>query len=230
MRRLVLLRHGESAWNAEGRIQGQRCEGLSALGREQAQVAAVALAAAHPEASLVSSDLARCLETCEPLAERLRAEPIIDQRLRERSFGAWEGRLRAEVARDDAEHWARWLGGEDVVREVGGESAGELADRIEPVWRELLERTPDQGVTIAVTHGGPVWHGVHRLLGLRPGTLGGVSNASVTELIAWEAGVGPGARAAAVVLDRWNETGHLPVELRTDWRPRAVSDAPPVGR
>jgi glucosyl-3-phosphoglycerate phosphatase len=230
VRRLVLLRHGESVWNAEGRIQGQRCEGLSDLGHEQARLAAGSLARAYPDAAVVTSDLPRCVETAAPLTAMLGVVAVHDRRLRERSFGDWEGRLRSEVAEEDADRWRRWLLGEDVVGEVGGESARELADRIEPVWCELLAATPDGAVTIAVTHGGPVWHGTHRVLGLTPGTLGGVSNASVTELIGWDAGVGPGGRAAAIVLDRWNEAAHLPVELRTSWRPRVTSDAPPVGR
>lgn len=228
MRRLVLLRHGESRWNAEGRIQGQRCEGLSDIGHAQAQAAAAALVDAYPDARLVTSDLRRCLETAAPLAARLGVDAAHDPRLRERSFGAWEGLLRGEVAVEDPDHWHRWLAGEDVVGEVGGESATALADRIEPVWRELLATTPEGGATIAVTHGGPVWHGTHRLLGLRPGTLGGVSNASITELLAWDGGVGPGGRAAGVILDRWNEVAHLPVSLRTDWRPRAPSTAQPA--
>jgi broad specificity phosphatase PhoE len=85
-----------------------------------------------------------------------------------------------------------------------------------------LAAVPDEGVTIAVTHGGPVWHGTHLLLGLPLGTLGTVDNASVTVLASWT--------GQDVVLHRWNETAHLPVELRTGWVPSLTSDAPPVGR
>ncbi len=246
----MLVRHGESVWNAEARIQGQRCAGLSALGHAQARSTAVALAAAHPDAQLVTSDLQRTRETMAPLAEALRCEPAEDPGLRERTFGAWEGRLRTEVARDDPERWARWLAGEDVVEEVGGESASMLADRVDPVLRRWLTATPPGSVTIAVTHGGPVWHGTHRLLGLAPGTLGGVSNAAVTHLVAWGGTTNSPATAAelaawggdspadgggseelgAVVLDRWNETAHVPYELRTGSLPVQLADGPPVGR
>jgi broad specificity phosphatase PhoE len=221
VKRLVLLRHGESVWNAEARIQGQRCAGLSTTGHAQAAASAVALAATHPDARLVTSDLQRTRETVAPLADALAVDVAEDPRLRERSFGAWEGRLRGEVADEDAERWQRWLTGEDVVREVGGESADDLGERVEPVLRELLDDTPDDGVTIAVTHGGPVWHGTHRVLGVPVPTFGAVDNASVTELVAFD---------GRVVLDRWNEVAHLPVELRTGWRPRARVPAPPVGR
>jgi glucosyl-3-phosphoglycerate phosphatase len=222
VRRLVLVRHGESIWNAEGRIQGQQCAGLSEVGHAQAKATGQALAESLPQARVVTSDLQRCQETAAPLLEGLGVEPTVDARLRERSFGSWEGRLRAEVAAEDAERVDRWRAGEDVIGEIGGETAAMLADRVGPVLRELLLATPDGGVTIAVTHGGPVWHGTHLLLGLAPGTLGTVDNASVTELMSWH--------GQDVVLHRWNETAHLPVALRTGWVPSLSSEAPPVGR
>jgi glucosyl-3-phosphoglycerate phosphatase len=222
VRRLLLVRHGESIWNAEGRIQGQRCAGLSEVGHAQAKATGQALAEAYPDASVVASDLQRCQQTAAPLLEALAARPTVDARLRERSFGAWEGRLRSEVAIEDAARVERWRAGEDVIGEVGGETADMLADRVGPVLRELLAAVPDGGVTIAVTHGGPVWHGTHLLLGLPLGTLGTVDNASVTELASWH--------GQDVVLQRWNETAHLPLELRTGWVPSPSSDAPPVGR
>jgi glucosyl-3-phosphoglycerate phosphatase len=222
VRRLLLVRHGESIWNAEGRIQGQRCAGLSDIGHAQAKVTGAALAEAHPTARVVTSDLQRCQETAAPLLAALGVDAVLDDRLRERSFGAWEGRLRPEVAAEDEARVIRWRAGEDVIGEVGGETAEMLTDRVGPALRELLAATPAGGVTIAVTHGGPVWHGTHLLLGLPKGTLGTVDNASVTELASW--------RGDDVVLHRWNETAHLPVELRTGWVPSLTSDAPPVGR
>jgi broad specificity phosphatase PhoE len=232
VRRLVLVRHGESRWNAEARVQGQRCAGLSSVGHAQARVTAEALASAYPQAALVTSDLQRTAETVAPLELALRRPARRDPVLRERSFGAWEGKLRTEIAGDDPARWDRWLAGDDLIEEVGGESADQLADRVLPALRELLATTPSGGVTIAVSHGGTIHHGVHRWLGLRPGTLGGVANTSVTEVIAWdglvEGLVGDLDGGGRVVLDRWNEVAHLPVELRTAWRPKvAPEDAPP---
>lgn len=224
MRRLVLVRHGESRWNAERRIQGQSCAGLSALGHAQAEAVAVAVAADHPDARLVTSDLQRTRETVAPLEAALGRRAAVDERLRERSFGAWEGQLRDDVARADIDRWQRWLAGQDVVGEVGGESAASLADRAVTVLRELLATTPVGGVTVAVTHGGPVWQGIHELLGLPPGTFAGVDNASIHELVEFH---------GHVALDRWNAVGHLAPELRTTWvptDPALSSDAPPVGR
>jgi glucosyl-3-phosphoglycerate phosphatase len=232
VKRLVLVRHGESVWNAERRIQGQACAGLSTRGHAQAAAAALALAAGHPDARLVTSDLQRTRETVAPLEAVLgrKAEP--DARLRERSFGSWEERLRDEVAATDDDRWQRWLGGEDVIGEIGGETSQELTARVGPVLRELLETTADGGVTVAVTHGGPVWHGVHDLTGAPLGTFGGVDNASFHELLAFDG-------SGTVVLDRWNEVGHVPTHLRSGWDPATgtnaaeadvAADAPPVGR
>ncbi|MFP4636636.1 MAG: histidine phosphatase family protein [Nitriliruptoraceae bacterium] len=234
MKRLVLVRHGESRWNREGRVQGQACEGLSPLGHAQARVTAAALAGAHPDAEVVASDLLRATQTAAPLAAELGGRSVsTDERLRERSFGDWEGRLREEVAAGDPDRWQRWLAGEEVVHEVGGESTGQLADRVAPVLLDLLDATPDDGVTILVTHGGPIWHGLHRALGLPIPSFAGVANASVSELVTHgEQDVAEDdLRAARAVLDRWNEVAHLPVELRTAWRPRAtpVSTAPVGG-
>jgi broad specificity phosphatase PhoE len=227
LKRLVLVRHGESLWNAERRIQGQACAGLSPRGHAQAAATAVALAAAHPDAQLFTSDLQRTRETAGPLEAALGRAAVADDRLRERSFGAWEARLRDEVSAAEADRWRRWLDGEDVVVEVGGESAQQLTDRVDEVLRELLAATEDGGVTIAVTHGGPVWHGVHHLAGLAPGTFAGVDNASCHHLLA--------AGNGSILVDRWNEVGHLPVHLRSGWipasmaAPEAGSDGPPVG-
>jgi broad specificity phosphatase PhoE len=218
MRRLVLVRHGESIWNSEARIQGQACAGLSDVGHQQAEALGPVLAAAHPDARLVVSDLQRCRETIAPLAAELDREPEVDPALRERSFGAWEGLLRSEVAETDAERWERFRSGEDVIAEVGGESSEQLADRVEPVLRTLLATTEAGGVTVAVTHGGPVWQGTHRLLGLTPPMLGGVDNTSVTEFL-WLAD-------GRILLDRWNEVGHLGVHLRTTMGRRATGASP----
>jgi glucosyl-3-phosphoglycerate phosphatase len=222
VRRLVLVRHGESVYNAEERIQGQRCAGLSDLGHAQAKVTAAALAEAYPDASIVTSDLQRTRETTDPLAAAMVAQPVEDPRIRERSFGAWEGRLRIEVQRDEPERWARWLAGEDVIGEIGGETRGGLADRVVPVFERMLAETSDGAVTIAVTHGGPVWHGLHRLLQLDRPILGGVSNCSVTELGS------TGVESPRLL--SWNEVGHLPLGLRVGWNaPAAASDGPAVG-
>jgi probable phosphoglycerate mutase len=227
MRRLVLVRHGESVWNAEGRIQGQACNGLSEIGLKQAQYTAAALADVYPDATLISSDIYRTQQTVAPLSERLNVTPVFDPRLRERHFGAWETQLRTDIQASDEQRWARHVAGEDVIKEVGGETAQELVTRVLAAFTDVFEAMNDNQVVIAVTHGGPVYYGVHRALGLTPGVLGTVANTSITEL-AWSQTTQPQPRALPVVLERYNEIAHLPVGLRTLWRPaRAREDAKP---
>ena len=200
---LVLVRHGESTWNVERRVQGQGGGGLSALGHRQAQHTAGVLAALYPDALLVSSDLERCVQTAGYLADVLGREPQIEVGLRERDFGDWSGRLATELATQETERWERWRHGEDVVGEVGGEDRTALTDRVLPTLRRLAAQTDD--ACICVTHGGPIWHGARALLHLTEHALGGVANCSVTEL---ELTMGH------TRLLGWNQLTHLPPELR----------------
>lgn len=204
MPRLVLVRHGESEWNVERRIQGQSGPGLTPRGAEQARRTALVVADAYPDAYLVSSDLGRCRETAEPLLRELGSEPVLEPGLRERDFGSWTGRLGTEVAETDRQRWQRWRDGEDVVAEVGGEDSPKLVERVLTAARRLLERA-DGRPLVCVTHGGPIWHGTHELLGLRDGVLAGVANCSITELDADD---------DRFRLVAWNQVAHLPLSLR----------------
>lgn len=227
MRRLVLVRHGESVWNAEGRIQGQACNGLSEIGLAQARHTAEALAATYPSATLISSDIYRTQQTVAPLSDLLGVTPVFDPRLRERHFGAWETQLRSDIQTSDAPRWQRHVGGEDVIGEIGGETGEELVSRVLAVFADVFAAMATGQVVIAVTHGGPVYYGVHRALALTPGVLGTVANTSITELVLPDVPQG-NSRALPVVLERYNEIAHLPVALRTLWRPaRAALDVKP---
>ncbi|MBW3662642.1 MAG: histidine phosphatase family protein [Actinobacteria bacterium] len=226
MKRLVLIRHGESAWNVERRIQGQSGSRLSDRGRQQAKHTAAWVVESYGGARLVTSDLQRCLETTAPIAAALGREPVTEQGVRERDFGRWTGKLVTEVAELDPAIWRRWTAGDDVVAEVGGEGTADFSARVIEAYDRILLDTPDDGVTVCVTHGGPVWHGTRRLLDLPMNALGGVGNASVTE-IAFDDTWG---RRLIV----WNQGAHLPVDLRS-W-PHAADaadveddDAPTVG-
>lgn len=226
MRHLVLVRHGQSEWNVERRIQGQAGTGLSELGRRQAERTAAWLAESYPDAELWSSDLERCRQTVAPLERLLGTTPTFDEGLRERDFGDWSGLLLTEVERGYGELWARWRDGDDVVAEVGGESSPVLAARVTATLDRILDGLPEHGLAVVVTHGGPVWHGTHHLLSLPEGTLGGVANASITELVRGADGVHR--------LSAWNQIAHLPPQMRSFLRPadgRVTSRAaPPVGR
>ena len=211
MTRLVLVRHGESAWNAERRIQGQGGTGLSELGHEQARATATVLARIYAGAVVVTSDLQRCLETAEPLGDALGVRPRPEPGLRERDFGSWSGLLVTDVAERDPQRWERWRRGEDVVAEVGGEDTPTLVARVVATLEALAVQ--DASAVICVTHGGPVWHGTHALLDLPP-VLGGVANCAITEI---------DYTPDRVRLVSWNQVAHLPQ------RPLDGEGAPPVG-
>ena len=211
-RTVLLVRHGESVWNAERRIQGQSGSGLTARGHEQVAATAAHVASEHPNATVVVSDLQRTVETVAPLEALLGIEAVRDERLRERNFGRWEGLLSSEVAEQEPERFQRWADGEQVVPEVGGESDETLAARSADVVLDLLDGVPHEGTLVCVTHGGVVHHGTHRLVGLPKGSLGGVANAGVTRLCA----VGrPSQDGFRIWLDAWNGDSHLPADLRT---------------
>lgn len=216
MRRLVLVRHGQSVWNAQRRIQGQSGAGLTDTGIHQAAATAIWLADTHPAARVVSSDLQRCRETASPIGAALAVDVATDVAVRERSFGRWEGMTLQEVEAEDPGLWDQWRTGTDVVRHVGGESGEDLAERVATAFRQHVDATDDGGTVVVVTHGGPVWHGLHELLDLPWGSLGGVGNAAVTELVLDETGWW---------CESWNQTAHLPVELRTSFRPSEMRAA-----
>lgn len=150
--RLLLVRHAESEWNAQGRWQGQADPGLSARGREQARALAAALAAEALDV-LIASDLARAAETARIVADVLGLEPCFDRRLREHDVGAWSGLTHAEIASRWPEDYARFRSGDADLRFGGGESRRELAARVARAAVELAAEHPGRRLAF-VTHGG----------------------------------------------------------------------------
>jgi broad specificity phosphatase PhoE len=151
-RRLVLLRHGRTAANASGRIQGQLDVPLDDVGLAQAAAVADAFADAEPYAVL-SSDLSRAAATAQPLADRVGVPVRTDPRLREIYLGTWQGMTSAEAtAQFPAEHEA-WRAGEDI-RRGGGETYEEAGGRAAELLREELVELPAGRTLVAVTHGG----------------------------------------------------------------------------
>jgi broad specificity phosphatase PhoE len=135
--RLLLVRHGETDWNADGRLQGQTDRPLSDFGRRQARQLADALAEERLDA-IYSSDLARARETAEIVAQRLKLPVSLEPDLRERNWGTWEGLTAIE---------------RDRVEFVG-ESTKAHEERILRALRRISERHPDGGSVLVVTHGG----------------------------------------------------------------------------
>lgn len=150
--RVLLLRHGESHWNAQSRWQGHGDPGLTARGREQARAAAAQLASAGPE-RVVSSDLARALETAEIVAGALRLPLERDSRWRERDIGTWTGLTREQIEARWPEDYAHFRAHEEHARPGGGESNAMLRARAREALAALRERHRGARVLV-VTHRG----------------------------------------------------------------------------
>jgi probable phosphoglycerate mutase len=144
--RLVIWRHGRTAWNAERRYQGQADPPLDEVGRAQADEAAALLAAFAPTL-IVSSDLQRAAQTADALGARTGLPVRLDARLRERSLGHWEGLTREEVQVAFPAEFADWAAGREVSR-LGGETREQVAERAHQLFLEL----PAEGTVVLVTH------------------------------------------------------------------------------
>jgi glucosyl-3-phosphoglycerate phosphatase len=179
-RRLVLLRHGRTAWNAERRFQGQADPPLDEVGRAQAYEVAALIAALRPEL-LVSSDAARALQTAEIVGDVVALPVVKEPRLRERNLGHWEGLTREEVAERYPDEYADWMAGLDVSRR-GGETRDEVAERASAAWAEL----PLAGTTVLVTHSATAMALTNSLLGIAQAVhpLGPLANCHWSELYA----------------------------------------------
>lgn len=210
IRRLVLLRHGQTEFNAGNRMQGQLDTELSDLGRTQAVAAAEVLAKRQP-LLIVSSDLRRAYDTAVALGDRTGLRVQIDGRLRETHLGDWQGMTHLEV--DAASPGAR-LAWRDDARWAphGGESRVDVAARSLPLVAELVSGEPEWGTdepdrpVVLVAHGGLIAALTAALLGLPVDSwpvLGGMGNASWVQLS------GHGTDAIRWRLDVWNASAQV---------------------
>ena len=171
--RLVLWRHGRTAWNAERRFQGHSDVPLDQTGHAQARDAAPYLAAMHP-AAIFSSDLARATGTASYLAELTGLPVQLDKDLRERGGGAWEGLTDAEIRAGYPEAYATFL-------PPDGEPVESVADRVGAAFERIADGLEDSGpLAVLVSHGAAINLGLSRLLGLpeRVRLLGPLGNCS----------------------------------------------------
>ncbi|WP_408646822.1 histidine phosphatase family protein [Streptomyces carminius] len=176
-RRIVLWRHGQTAWNLERRFQGTTDIELTETGLEQARRAARLLAALRPDA-IIASDLRRAADTAAQLAAVTGLEVSHDEGLRETYAGVWQGLTHEEIVDRYGEEYAAWKRGEPV-RRGGGELETEVAERAAPVVERSADKLPDGGVLVVVSHGGTIRTTIGRLLGLEPRSweaLGGLTN------------------------------------------------------
>jgi broad specificity phosphatase PhoE len=199
---ILLARHGRTADNANHVFQGQGGRGLDELGRAQAHRLAARIARAGITA-VVSSDLDRAVETARLATHGLALELATDAGLREIDVGTWTGKSYREIEELYPEQWAAWTSGLDV-RRGGGETYGELADRLAVGLARVADANPG-GRVLVVTHGGAIRSWVSRLLGLGDHgrlALGSVANTSLTTVERTSSA--PGWRLRA-----WNDTAHL---------------------
>jgi probable phosphoglycerate mutase len=198
--RVLLARHGETEWNAAGRIQGHSDVGLSALGRAQSERLAERFRVA-PLSLVVSSDLRRAVETAEPVARVAGVPLALDPDLREQALGEWEGLTVAEVQAARPDQAAAFRDRVPGFRPPGGETREELRER---VARALDRHRPDEGEepVLLVAHGWVIESIVHAVLGVPLGAPRrfALPNAGITRLV-WTGG--------SWFVSSLNDTAHL---------------------
>lgn len=175
---LFLVRNGETAWNAEGRYQGQANPALNERGREQARRLAESLQGIEFDVAY-TSDLDRAQSTAEIIAQD-GLWVFTDPRWRELSFGEWEGKRFEEIAEHDSDRLREWVKDPIGSPPPSGESLRELADRVTSAAAELCSEYP-HGNILVITHAGPIrclvaeWvlGGLHRMSDVQtePGTV-----------------------------------------------------------
>jgi broad specificity phosphatase PhoE len=200
--RLVVIRHGVTDWNREGRFQGHLDPPLADTGRHEARLVAERIGA-DPDlvpARIVSSSLARAVETAEAIGAVTGVAVERDPRLIEIGQGDWEGRTHAELEVSDADRYRAWREASGIRQPPGGEPIGAATGRVAALLADL--RSAEPSTTCLVSHGGTLRILARLVLDLgddRSWALD-VDNASIGVVTlangAWR-------------LDRWNDTRHV---------------------
>jgi broad specificity phosphatase PhoE len=151
---LILVRHGETDWNRDGRWQGQADAPLNKRGREQAMALADELAG-EEVAAVYASDLSRARETAEILAARLGRPVDVDPRLREVHIGGWSGLTTDEIEARFPDDVLHWYEGDPSHSFDGGETYAAMGARVVAALEEIAARHPSDRVLV-VLHGGPI--------------------------------------------------------------------------
>lgn len=200
--RIVVVRHGVTDWNREGRFQGHLDPPLSDVGRREADLVAERIASDEPlrPERIVSSSLARAAETAAAIGRRTGVAVEADDRLMEIGQGEWEGRTHAELEVADPTRYRAWRDGGGIRQPPGGESIDSAHARVRAVVDELLHSAG--GTVCLVSHGGTV-RVLARLL------------FDLADDRSWALDVDNASIGVATLvderwrLDRWNDTRHL---------------------
>lgn len=202
-RRLLLIRHGITDWNREGRFQGHRDPPLSEEGREEARILGRRLAGTGEQpARIIASSLGRARETAELIAEALGGTPVESEpRLMEIGQGEWEGRTHAQLEMEDAERYAAWRRHAGDEQPPGAEPIHGALARVTALLTEIAGS--DAWPICLVSHGGTLRLVARWLLELAaPQTWGfDLDNASLSRLL-WTDETG-------WRLESWNDVNHL---------------------
>jgi glucosyl-3-phosphoglycerate phosphatase len=220
VRRLVMLRHGQTDFNAGSRMQGQLDSALTDLGRAQAVAAAEVLSKLQP-LLIVSSDLHRAYDTAVKLGERSGVRVQVDDRLRETHLGDWQGLTHGQI--DVEAPGARLAWREDATwAPHGGESRIDVAARSLPLVAELVSGEPEWGgpgeperPVVLVTHGGLIAALSAALLKLPVANwpvLGGMGNCSWVQL-SGHSDDGADFDDIRWRLDVWNASAQVPNDV-----------------
>ena len=197
--RIVLVRHGETEFNAEGRLQGQTDIPLSAVGIAQAEAVGPVIAGMNPVA-IVSSPLMRARVTAETIGRVAGVEVGVDERLKEVDVGQWAGQTVLDLHRNDPD-FARLMASGKDFRRSSGETTAEVAERVTSAVQDAVRAHEGETVCL-VAHGFALRAVVVWLLGggypefLR---FGGLSNCSWTVLDR----IGPNEAGRRGMDDRW---------------------------
>lgn len=151
MTQVILIRHGETEWNKQRRMQGHSDSPLSAIGLRQAQLLGERLAKMKFDA-LYSSDSGRAHHTARCVAAATGHSIVVEPRLRERNFGVFESLTRDEMIARYPDDFARFKSRDQQVAMPGGESGAEFRARAVACMGDIIARHPQQQVVV-VTHG-----------------------------------------------------------------------------
>ncbi|HLS13570.1 MAG TPA: histidine phosphatase family protein [Beutenbergiaceae bacterium] len=170
---VVFWRHGQTDYNAQGRLQGQVDIPLNDTGRAQAAAAAPTLAQVQP-VQIVSSDLARARDTAQELEDRTAVAVSTDERLRERAFGDWEGLTHEQIEAGWPQTFQHWRAG-GHPEGIGAELRAEVGRRVAEVATEVAAGHPEGTAVVLVAHGAAISAGLVTLLGHSPDAWHGVT-------------------------------------------------------
>lgn len=148
MTRIILIRHGETTWNIEGRYQGQEDTPLSPRGLEQGHLLADGLRNI-PLDLCISSPLQRSFQTCKFCAELHGLEVQADNRLLEINHGTWEGVLAGDIAAAYPHEFEQWHSHPHLVQMPGGENLEDVRIRVRAAFDDYVAKYPDKTILVA---------------------------------------------------------------------------------